>query len=252
MGTCLIKPPVVDEEAMDAFDKFELGPDGTLTVDQVRTRLRRSSIGDALAQQVLNVIDKDGDGEITKEEFSQAFGYLKLVQIYAALVLQEKEKNRELKDEEIEVDADVFKAAVASSWTDIVQTSECDEDLMDMFMSKLDVDHDGKISHEEMQNAYELAQSWRIFNGIDIDGNGTVDLRECIKYFRARKYPLTAIKLAFIDTDKDVSMGLDFDEFHGKFIGNLFERKRQLFDLYLNAPRATQNPTRLVMTRLAL
>eukprot|EP01083_Nonionella_stella_P248865 861160_1 len=210
--------PGETRELIKEFNKMKIAKDDegdTIPIEVIRHKMRKRGFGDNESiEHVLKILDVDGDGTITRQEFVGCFGYWKLVRIYNEVV--KKTKNPV-------IDMKVFEEALKHNFYHVA----LDNSLLKMFLAKLDENSDGKISLAEIKNAAQLAREWKIFNDIDADANGTVSLKECYKYFVAQNFPKNAIDKAFKEVDKDNSKDLDFDEFQAHFLPVLHKRRRE-------------------------
>eukprot|EP01083_Nonionella_stella_P112279 330112_1 len=239
MGICCAHPNLValDPDAEHDFTELDTEGDGFISNEKMISRMKRNEFDDEIIDHFMKILDQDGDGKITLHEFNDSFAYWKLLRVYNRLLKEQDNQSGE-------VSTEAFKKALADDRVvlnvgrkESTMITNTADNLMKMFIDKLDANHDGKVSAEEIRNAYEIAKSWKMFNEIDQNKNGVIEGPECIQYFKKRHYGPTAIQLAFVDTDVDYSGFLTFNEFHARFVKALFKRQRQVAEVMMHTRR---------------
>jgi len=66
-----------EKNAGDTFDRLDKNKDGSLSVDEILALVDKSDINEDVkseAQNLIDAIDQDDNGKVTKDEWTKAFG----------------------------------------------------------------------------------------------------------------------------------------------------------------------------------
>jgi len=66
-----------DAEIKAAFDLFDKDKKGTIDAKELREVLKEIKEDESLAEPIIKALDRDGDGEISFDEFKKALGQCK-------------------------------------------------------------------------------------------------------------------------------------------------------------------------------
>lgn len=238
-----------DTMAMRAYDRLKKKNRNIISRQELIDIMRKMHFSTDLISLFLKTVNKNKDKEISREEFDDCFGYWQLITIYNQLLIQERTRLENVKRAILEKKlAKLDSAALrrqATQKLEVQLNGQLDNikvtdkafkkelknrglfknnKLLKLFIKELDKNQDGFISMDEIHCAYQLAKDWKMFNEIDRDKNGTLDLQECIDYFHKKKYDIQKIKYAMKYADIDGDYTLDFQEFRNRFMKKLNER----------------------------
>eukprot|EP01083_Nonionella_stella_P068333 181347_1 len=214
MGCMLQSSPAINPRVSQDYNDITDGKN-TLSTRQVESKMIESGFSKTFIKQFIRLLDKNGDGFVSEREFDECYGFWTLIQIYNKI---KKASNS------AEVTVEQFKVGLKQ------YDEEFDDTFIDMVIRKIDVDGNGAITFNEITRAYRISQDWKVFNEMDTDRSGTIDIREAVKYFKQRCFPTLAIEMAVEQTDVNYSGDLDFDEFHHAFMHTLCIEREQMLN----------------------
>lgn len=156
------KPEEMQASAEQFFDRLDTNQDGKLTLDEAPVR------GKLFVRRLLEKTGKDKDDELTKEEFKSEITALQPDRRRPDPRKNDIEMKRpKMRDQEKNQPGESSRRRPGSN-----------------FFQTVDLDHDGKLSK------YELNQIDRVFDRLDRNRNGYLELDEVVGQRRGRINPI--------------------------------------------------------------
>eukprot|EP01083_Nonionella_stella_P090624 253150_1 len=250
MGACLdveketwnpLAQDLLEDKDTDDIDIGKVNPDDFVSVETIKTRMKRNGFSNKLIDHFMELLDPNKNKTITWQRFNDTFAYWKLLRVYHQVFM---DIPRDI-DDEIDISTSVVakqqfihallngNVVLNAGRKDSAVIANTTDDLLREFVDKLDKHCNDAVTLKEMKQAYELAKSCRLFDYLDDNQDGLIEVKDCVKYFKTRRYSSQAIHLAFGDSDTNLSGTLNFKAFHEMFVEALFRRQRDVMEIMM-------------------
>ena len=198
-----------------------MNKDGFIDEDELRKVMKRENVSEEELDEMIDEIDKNGDGRIEYAEFVKIFSMIETDDNSSICTFHSKRENLRAKFEEIDKNSDGFidkeelRAKIKQEGEDLT------EDKLRILISYGDDNGDGKIDFDEFVKMHseitmDVTQMMeRAFRTFDLDKNGFIDSEEFRKIMKTLDSDFSEEKFEKMmkECDSDGNGQIDYAEF---------------------------------------